>query len=180
MSKPVKNMMIRDYGNKFEGVDDALLVSIRGIPANDNNRFRLGLAEKDIKVTVIRNNLAKHSFKESGLAILEPLLSGPTALVHGAESVVEVAREIVKWGKELELLEFKGAVLDGILFEGKEGVNALSKYPTREEAIAQGVTLVLSPGRNLVGAVMGPGSKIASLVKSIEEKLEEGEAIAKV
>jgi len=88
--------------------------------------------------------------------------------------------EIVKWGKELELLEFKGAVLDGILFEGKEGVNALSKYPTREEAIAQGVTLVLSPGRNLVGAVMGPGSKIASLVKSIEEKLEEGEAIAKV
>jgi len=40
--------------------------------------------------------------------------------------------------------------------------------------------LVLSPGRNLVGAVMGPGSKIASLVKSIEEKLEEGEAIAKV
>lgn len=179
MSKPVKEMMIREYASKLEGVDDALLVSIRGIPANDNNRLRLGLAEKEITVTVVRNNLARHAFKESGLATLEPLLEGPSALAYGAESVVDVARQLVKWAKELENLELKGAVLDGILFEGEAGVQALSKYPTRDEAIAQAVTLVLSPARNLVGAIKGPGSTVASLIKSIEEKLENGEAIAK-
>ena len=33
MSKPVKNMMIRDYQHLLDGVDNALLVSIRGIGA---------------------------------------------------------------------------------------------------------------------------------------------------
>jgi len=179
MSKPVKEIMIREYASKLEGVDNALLVSIRGIEANDNNRLRLGLAEKEISVTVIRNNLAKHAMKDSGLSTLEPLMKGPTALAYGAESVVDVARELVKWAKDIELLELKGAVLDGTLFEGDAGVKALSKYPTREEAIAQNVGLVMSPGRNLVGSVMGPGAAIASILKTIEEKLENDEAIVK-
>ena len=152
MSKPVKDMMIRDYQGLLEGVDDALIVSIRGIEANDNNKMRLGLAEKQIKVTVIRNNLAKHALKDSGLMHLEPLFNGPSALAYGAESVVDVARELVKWAKDIEQLELKGAVLDGMVFEGDAGVQRLSKFPTRDEAIAENVTLVLSPGRKLAGA----------------------------
>ncbi len=180
MSKPVKNMLIRDYQALLEGVEDALLVSIRGIEANDNNRMRQGLAEKQIKVTVIRNNLAKHALKDSGLESLEPLFSGPSALAYGAESVVDVARELVKWAKDVQKLELKGAVLDGLVFEGDAGVRRLSNFPTREEAIAQNVTLVLTPGQKLVGAAMGPGSALSSCLKAIEEKLEQGEAIAKL
>ena len=36
-----------------------------------------------------------------------------------------------------------------------------ASLPTREEALAQTVTLILSPARNLVGAVKGPGSPAA-------------------
>jgi large subunit ribosomal protein L10 len=180
MSKPVKNMLIRDYQERLGDTTDALVVSIRGIEANDNNNLRQALAAKDIKITVVRNNLLKHAFGDSTLSNAEPLMNGPSALAYGAESVVDVARELVKWAKEIENLELKGAVLDGELFEGEEGVERLSKFPTREEAIAQTVTLFLSPARNLVGAVKGPGSALASIVKSIEEKLEKGEEIAKV
>jgi ribosomal protein L10 len=59
-------------------------------------------------------------------------------------------------------------------------VKALSKFPTRDEAIAQDVTLILGPGRKLVGAIKGPGSNLAGIIKAIEEKLEKGEAIAAV
>jgi large subunit ribosomal protein L10 len=180
MSKPVKELMMRDYRERLDGVENALLISIRGIPANDNNRMRLGLLKQDIHVSVIRNNLARHALADTALSGLAPLLKGPTALAYGAESVVDVAREVMKWAKELENLELKGAILEGQLFEGEAGVEALSKLPTREEALGQAVTLILSPARNLVGAVQGPGSTLASIVKSIEEKLEKGEAIAKV
>ncbi|MEM1423821.1 MAG: 50S ribosomal protein L10 [Planctomycetota bacterium] len=180
MSKPVKNMLIRDYQERLGDTTDALVVSIRGIEANDNNNLRQALAAKDIKITVVRNNLLKHAFGDSTLSNAEPLMSGPSALAYGAESVVDVARELVKWAKEIENLELKGAVLDGELFEGEEGVERLSKFPTREEAIAQTVTLILSPAQNLVGAAMGPGAALASIVKTIEEKLEKGEEIAKV
>lgn len=180
MSKTVKNFMIRDYKSRLEGTNDALVISVRGMPAIENNKLRMELAKKNIKVTVIRNDLARVAFKDSSLAGLDPLLSGPSALAYGAESVVDVAREIVKWATTIQTLELKGAVLDGVLFQGKAGVERLSKFPTKEEAQAKVVTLVLSPGRNLMGQVKGPGSKVAGIVKSIHDKLEKGETIAAV
>ncbi|MFG0257590.1 MAG: 50S ribosomal protein L10 [Phycisphaerales bacterium JB043] len=180
MSKFVKELITRDYRDKLEGVNDALVISIRGIDANTNNELRLGLLEKDIRITVMSNTLAKRSFEDSGLEGLTSIMKGPTALAYGAESVIDVARELVDWAKKIEHLELKGAILDGQLFEGDAGVRELSKYPTREEAQAQAVTLILSPARNLVSAIKGPGSTVASLLKSIEEKLEKNETIAKV
>ncbi|MCR9216275.1 MAG: 50S ribosomal protein L10 [bacterium] len=180
MSKPVKNWMMRDYQELLEGQDSALLISVRGISANDNNRLRKELAKKEISVTVIRNNLAKHAFSESPLSGLSPLLEGPSALAYGAESVVDVARELVKWAKDVENLELKGAVLDGVLFEGEAGVKRLSDFPTREEAQAKVVSVVLAPAQNLVGAATAPAKNIAGILKTIEERLEKGEAIAKV
>lgn len=180
MSKTMKNFLIRDYQQILDGVDDALVVSIRGVDANANNRLRIALAEKKISITVIRNSLARKAFENSGLSGLSPILEGPSALAYGAESVVDVARELIKWAKEIQNLELKGAILDGHLYSGADGVEKLSKMPTREEALAQAVTLILSPGRNLVGQVLGPGRKVAGLVKAIEDKLEKGETIAKI
>jgi len=42
------------------------------------------------------------------------------------------------------------------------------------------VTLILSPGRNLMASVKGPGGRLAGIVKAIQEKLENGETIEKV
>lgn len=180
MSKPVKNWMMRDYQELLGDTEDALLISVRGMSANDNNALRQDLAQKDIAVTVIRNTLARKAFADSPLSGLSPLLEGPSALAYGAESVVDVARALVDHAEKKAKLELKGAVLDGQLFEGEEGVKALSKYPTREEAIAKVVTVVLSPGRNIAGAAGAPAANIAGILKAIEDKLEKGETIAKV
>lgn len=178
MSKPVKEMMIQDYVDRIGEHEDALVIGLRGISSNDTNAIRSGLAKKEIRVTIMRNKLFGKAFGETKLAPLSDIMSGASALAYGAESVVDVAREIVDLLKQYPEMELKGAVLDGLLFEGDAGVKALSKFPTRDEAIAQDVTLVLGPGRKLVGAIKGPGSAIAGIIKSIEEKLEKGEAIA--
>lgn len=180
MSKLVKDVMMQDYKDRLGEFEDALVVSLRGVAANDNNAIRSRLAKKDISVTVVRNKLFLQAFEGSKLTELAPVLSGSNAMVYGAESVVEVAREIVDIVKEFPDLELKGAVLDGTLFEGESGCEALSKFPTRDEAIAQDVTLILGPGRKLLGAIKGPGSTVAGLIKAIETKLEDGETISKV
>ncbi len=180
MSRPMKEMIVQEYQRRFDGVSNALLIDIRGIPANDNNDLRLGLLKKDIRITVIRNNLAKDAFKDSGLEGLEKGLTGPSALCYGGESVVDVARELVDWAKKIDDLDLKGAILDGQYFDGEAGVKELSKFPTRDEAQATVVQLLLSPGRNLVGAVKSPGSKLMGIVKEIQERLEAGKTIDKV
>ncbi|MEM0984000.1 MAG: 50S ribosomal protein L10 [Planctomycetota bacterium] len=180
MSKPVKEIMMRDYQERIGDHTDALVVSLRGISSNDTNVIRSKLEEKDIRVTIVRNKLFLKTFEQTSLTALEPVLTGANAVAYGAESVVEVARAIVDLVKDFPDIELKGAVLDGTLFQGEDGVKDLSKFPTRDEAIAQDVTLILSPGRNLLGAVKGPGGKLMGIVKTIEQKLEDGEEISKV
>ncbi|MEM8756771.1 MAG: 50S ribosomal protein L10 [Planctomycetota bacterium] len=180
MSKPVKEMIVADYQGRLEGMDDALVISLRGVDAEGTETIRSGLREKSVAVTIVKNSLARKAFAGTKLEALSPVMKGQNAVLYGDRSVVEVARELIELIKDLPEVELKGGVLDGELFEGEEGVTRLSKFPTKDEAIAKVVTLVLSPARNLVAQVKGPGSTVVGLVKAIEEKLEKGEAIAKV
>ena len=180
MSKPVKEMMIQEYRKRFGEIDGALIIDIRGVNANDNNAMRLGLRQKNVRVTVVKNSLARKAFTGTALSALDSVLEGPAALAYGGESVVDVARLLVDWAKKIEKLELKAAVLDGELFTGKDGVKRLSQFPTREEAQAKVVQLVLSPAKRVVGCAVAPGSKLLGIVKEIRERLEKGQTIAKV
>ncbi len=182
MSKPVKNLIAAQYEKEFGAIPGAVVIDIRGIESNDTNALRTGLAAKSIKIRVIKNSLAKNVFKNHELAALNDYLEGPSAMVYptGDEtSVVGVARELIDWAKKLQNMQFKGAVMDGIAF-GPTEITKLSEYPTKEEAQATVVQIILTPGQKLAGSILGPGRKLASIVKAIEEKLEKGETISKV
>jgi large subunit ribosomal protein L10 len=180
MSKPIKKLIIENYRSRFGELEGALIVDIRGIDANDNNEMRKGLLDKQIRVTVVKNNLARKAFDDTALSALLPVLDGPIALAYGSDSVVEVARAVVEWARKVKELDLKGAVLEGELYEGAEGVRRLSQFPTRDEAKAAVVQLVLTPGGNIVGAALNGGGKLMAVVKELQERLEKGETIAKI
>lgn len=180
MSKQVKEMILRDYKSRLGDNQDAVVVSLAGINALATHKIRNNLAKKSMKVTIVRNSLFRKLVDDSSMKALQPVLKGPSAVIYGGASVVEVAREIVATLKDFPKIELKGAVLDGQLFKGEDGVKALSKFPTREEALGQTVGLLLGPARKLAAQIKGPGSNLAGLIKAIETKLEKDEAIAKV
>jgi len=177
MSKPVKEMILADYQRRFQDVENALLIDVRGIDANDNNSLRLDLAKKDIRITVVKNTLARKAFAGTGLEPLIVALQGPSALAWGAESVVDTARALVEWSRKVDQLELKAAVLDGQLFEGEAAVKRLSGFPTKLEAQARVIQLVLSPAADVMGAAVGPGARILGIVKEIQTRLERGDTI---
>jgi large subunit ribosomal protein L10 len=183
MSKTVKEMIVREYRTRFEGVEGAVAVQLRGLDSITTNRMRSHLRSKDVRVTVVKNSLAKRAFSGGKLEPLSPALSGPTAVIYGrGASVVDVAREVVNWVKEndkkQERCQFKGAVLEGIYYDGPAGVDKLSKMPTRAEAISQVITLVLSPAKTVAGLAVGPGRRVLGIVKEVQTRLEKGQTIA--
>jgi large subunit ribosomal protein L10 len=180
MSKPIKEMIVTEYKRRFGDIGSALIIDIRGVEANDNNDLRVDLLGKDIHITVLKNSLAKTAFEGTELESLTAALSGPSALVIGGDSVVDVARNLVDWAKKIKQLELKAAVLDGELFDGANGVKRLSNYPTKEEAQATVIQLVLSPASNLVKAATSPGSNLLGIIKEIRTRLEEGNTIEKI
>ena len=173
-------MIVTEYRRRFDDITDALIIDIRGIDANENNKLRVDLFDKDIHITVLKNSLARTAFKGTNLEVLTTTLTGPTALVFGGDSVVDVARNLVDWAKKVKKLDLKAAILDGELFEGADGVKRLSNFPTKEEAQGTVVQLVLSPAGNLVKAATSPGSNLLGIIKEIRTRLEEGSTIEKI
>lgn len=185
MSKTVKEMIVREYRKRFDGVEGAVAVELAGLDAIATNRMRSHLRSKSVRVTVVKNSLARRAFAGGGLEALGKVFVGPTAVVYGVgPSVVDVAREIVKWAdehdKKREKYRFKGAVLDGVLYEGPAGVEKLSKMPTREEAVATVIAIALSPAKKVIGAAVSPGRRVLGIVKEIQTRLEKGQTITAV
>ena len=169
MSKPVKKLIRDELIKRFDGVTQLAVVSFTGVDANTTNAIRSRLAGKDIRVSVVKNALAKQAFHELGIDTAAQLLDGPCAVAYGADSVVTVVRELLDIGKDTPNLVVKAAFMEGDVFT-QESIEALSKYPTRSEAVGQALSCVLSAGANLAACLMGPAGQIASILKSIEEK----------
>jgi large subunit ribosomal protein L10 len=174
MSKYVKNLIMKDITGRFAGVDGVAVINPRGIDATKNNGIRRRLRAKGLRMTVVKNSLARRALADSQIKGFDKLLDGPSALIYGKASIANVAKLLLEEKKTNEKLELRGIFFDGELYIGDAGIKAASKLPTREEAIAGILGLALSPGQNL-GAILLQGSKVAGIIKAIEEaaKLKE-------
>jgi large subunit ribosomal protein L10 len=178
MSKQVKSLLERDFGNRFKDLDAVAVINPRGINANKNNAIRRKLHAQGLRMTVVKNNLARRATAQTKLKGFDVLLDGPSAVVYGKASIATIARMLLDEKKADDKIELRGVFFDGEVYTGLEGVTQVSKMPTREEAIALVIGAALSPGRKLAAALKSPGSKLASILKTIEEKAKEKEAAA--
>jgi large subunit ribosomal protein L10 len=93
-------------------------------------------------------------------------------------SISQVARALLDEKKGEEKLELRGIFFDGEIYSGQNGVETVSKLPTREEAIGLIMAAMLGPGKKLAGALKGPGGKLGGILKTIEEKAPKGDESA--
>jgi len=176
MSKKVKNLITRQLGERFKGVESVAVINPRGIPATRNNQIRRKLRESKLRMTVVKNTLAKRAVgDDSKIKGFDKLLDGPSAVIYGEASVAQLARLLLDEKKADDKIELRGIFFDGEIYAGEEGVKTVSTMPTREEAIGRIVAALMAPGSKLAGALKGPGGKLGAILKAIEEKAPKGE-----
>ncbi|MEM9789551.1 MAG: 50S ribosomal protein L10 [Planctomycetota bacterium] len=184
MSKLVKDLITESYKRKFVDRDGVVVVHLNAIEGTVNTEMRNDFAQKGMRVTIVKNSQAKRAIEGTPLEPVGEVLDGPCAFVYSIDadgSVVNIARQLMDEKKGREYLEIKGAVMEGSLFGDAKQVEALSKYPTREEAVGKLVGALLGPasmlsktmtdqGANLAGALKGTAGKAAALLKAVEDK----------
>jgi ribosomal protein L10 len=174
MSKYVKDLVSKHYAQRLEGVDDALVVNVIGLDANQSVVLRKELREKNIQLLVVKNSLVKRASEGTPLAPVFEGAEGSLAIMWGSEDAISLAKEATKLqnDKDYEAFETRGGMMDGEVLSA-DRVREISKWPSREEQLSLLVGQILGPGANLCSQLVGPGRSLASQVKQVEEKSQE-------
>lgn len=178
MSKRVKEMIIRELRDRIGENRNLLVLDSSKLDAVTDNKFRLALRDKDIEILTVKNALARRALGESGVTGLDPILEGPSTLVWGGEDIVALSKEMAKWVKDIKALEIKGGAIEGTQTLTAKDVEILSKSPGRLELIGLILSQLMSPGRQVLGALLGPGGYLAGQIKTIADKESAGESEA--
>jgi len=173
LQKQKKQEFIDSLAKDFSAAASIYLLDFQRITVAQDNALRLNLRKKGIVYKAAKNRLIREALKKANILGLDSYLKGATSVMLGnVEDPMLPAREVVEFHKASpEILMAKGISLDGSSLRGSELEN-LAKMPGKNEILGQVVSLMLSPGANLIALIKGPGSKLAGQVKALEQKLE--------
>ena len=174
MSKYVKELMMDQLRTDLDGANSVLILDFKGLDAVAENRLRLDLRKKKIRLRALKNSLARRVFAEMGLGGLDQFLSGPSVAIWGGEGVAELTKEVHGHVKKLKKPEIKGGAVDGVVI-GPQQVEEITRLPSREVLIGQLLGLALSPAQQLIALANAPASTLVGQLEALVERLGGGE-----
>jgi len=172
MSKYVKNLVVREIADRLAGVEDAVLVNVIGMDANQTVVLRRELRDKNIHLMVVKNGMARRATEGTPLAPAFQDADGTLAIMWGGEDFISLVKEVTRLdkSKQYERFEARGGVMDRERLTADK-VREIAKWPNRLEQLSILMGQILSPGAQLASQIVGPGGALASQV----EKKAEGE-----
>jgi large subunit ribosomal protein L10 len=174
MSKRLKVLVAGELSSRFTGVKDCVVVDYTRVTALESDDLRRELRKVGAKMEVVKNRLATRAFESIGLGELNASLSGPCALVYGAD-IAAASKVLKKWSADHNKLTVRGGVL-GLRRIAVTDVARLAELPPLEVLRARAASLVLSPVVAVMYAVQAVPSRIAVAVDAIRKQKEEASA----
>ena len=174
MKKEMKEQVIAAIKANIAEHPNFYIVDIAGLNAEQTASLRRECFNEGIKLTVVKNTLFHKVIKDaqnSEMELLVPALEGNTAIMY-TEAPAVLAKLIKKYNKAgNEKPALKAAYVQECAFVGADKLEELVNIKSREELIGQIIGMLQSPMQNVISALQnGGGSKIAGLVKTLEEK----------
>ncbi len=166
MSKYVKHLLIKDIAQRLSGVEDALLVNVVGLNANQSVELRRQFRQKNIHMIVVKNSLASRAAEGTPLAAALEGVEGSLAIVWGSDDIITLAKEVCRLDEDTEFAAFqaRGGIMDGEPLS-VERVKEIRRWPSRHEQLCILAGQILGPGANLSAALLGPGARLAGQIK---------------
>ncbi len=173
MSRFIKEKMVEQYGERFRDVSAVAVISTQGVDAIRMAAFRSTLRGRGIQAMRIDNRLGGRAFATGDLAGIEALFDGPSTVVWGGDSIVDIAKVLKDEAARLAELQIRGGMSDGEIFSQKQ-LQMLSELPGREELIGMAVGKAIGQAPRVVAAA----SQLLGQIREIEEQASAAEAPA--
>ena len=120
---------------------------------------------------VAKNKLAKLALKDTDVAGISDLLTGPTILAFSKDPIA-AAKAAVTYAKANDKLVILGGAMGKTVLDAN-GVKALAELPSLDELRAKLIGLLNAPATKIARTVKEPGAKLARVIQA---KASQGEA----
>lgn len=172
MNKDQKAQYIEDLAQDLSKANIFYLADTAALTVETINQLRRRCFQQGIELRVVKNTLlAKAMAKVEGRNYdnLASVLSGPTSIMF-AEVGNAPAKLIKDFRKKNDKPILKGAYIEEAVFIGDNQLDALEAIKSREELIGDIIGLLQSPAKNVISGLTSGGSKIAGILKTLEER----------
>ena len=146
-----------------------VVADFRGMSVLDLTQMRKQARESGVHLQVIRNSLAKRAFEGTDFACLNEVLSGPTLIGFSHEDPGAGARLFRDFGRGCPALEVKALAVGPELYEASD-LAKVASLPTKEEAIAQLMSVLKAPITKLTQTLNAVPSKLVRTLVAIKDQ----------
>lgn len=154
----LKKPIVEEIAASIKDAQSVVLVDYRGLTVEQDTELRKQLREAGITYKVYKNTMMNFAFKGTDFESLTPYLEGPSAVAISTEDATAPARVLCKFAKTANALEVKGGVVEGLVYDA-QGIENISKIPSREELLSK-----------LLGSIQSPITNFARVMNQLAEK----------
>jgi large subunit ribosomal protein L10 len=175
MTKEQKNEVIEALKEKFSQYNNFYVTNTESLSVDQISKLRRACFSKNVEMKVAKNTLIKKALEalnEQRFSNVFDSLNGVTALMF-SENAKEPALIISDFRRDTkgELPTLKAAFVDGDVFAGDKQLETLKSLKSKQDLIGEIIGLLQSPAKNVISG-LNAGSKLASLVKALEERAQ--------
>ena len=150
----------------------AVVADYRGLSVAEMTNLRLKARETGVYLKVVRNTLAKRAVAGTDYECLTDALVGPTVLAFSQDDPGAAARLIKDFAKDHDALEVKALAIGGVAYDAKD-IDILAKLPTRDEAIAQLMSVMQAPVAKFVRTLNEVPGKFVRTMAAVKDKKQQ-------
>ena len=172
MRKEVKDTIINDLGQKLKEYPHFYLVDVTGLNAEATSNLRRKCFKSEIKMVVVKNTLLHKALEASEIDFehLYGTLKGTTAVMF--TNTANVPAKLLKDYSKEGVPALKGAYAEECIYVGADKLAELAALKSKSEVIAEIVTLLQSPAKNVVSALQSGANTIHGVLKTLGERPE--------
>jgi len=170
MPNATKIERVAELKEQIEGANALLLTEYRGLTVEEITELRRSLRDVDASLAVIKNTLMLRAANDAGIAELDEMLSGPSAVAFVNGDVVAVAKKLKDASKQFPALVIKGGYMDGAPLDAA-GASALADLESREVMLSKIAGMLKSEMSRAAAMFIATQSKFLSLLEAYKEKL---------
>ncbi len=167
-----KQAIVAEVNETASNALSAVMADYRGVTVDGMTALRKTAREQNVDVRVIRNTLAKRAFEGTEFECMNDVLLGPNIMAFSLEDPGAGARIFKDFAKENSEFEIKALSVGGKLLPAEQ-IDALAKLPTRDQALAMLMSVMLAPVVKLTRTLNEVPTKVTRVVAAVRDQKQQ-------